>query len=52
MERKRKIVKVHYYSWGNSERGLCGIKVRDGTNLTREVTCGNCLKKLQGKISK
>ena len=46
MERKRKIVKVHYSFALEPDVGICGIRTRkiNFTNLIKEVTCGNCLK--------
>lgn len=48
MERKRKIVKVHYSLTLEPDVGMCGIKTRkiNSTNLIKEVTCGNCLKRI------
>ena len=52
MERKRKLVKTHYCYWDKPEVGLCGLKVRDTNRalVVKEVTCGNCLKKLKGRL--
>lgn len=48
MERKRKVVKVHFSFDQFSMLALCGTKTRVGnvTSNSKEVTCGNCKKKL------
>lgn len=46
MGRQRKVVKTHFSYDQFTRMTLCGAKGRNITSKSKEVTCGNCLRKL------